>query len=441
MTNYKKILLIGILIFSTIIFLGACQGSNANTGSSEDSGEASGDITVWAWDLEADYLQSIVAKFNEEYPDINVEINKQGPDDVFQRLVTGLASGQTNQLPDLVQIQDTDIPSFLNKFPEAFTNLSDMGFTEYEGNFVDVKSKMVKDNEERYIAFPRDVGPVGVFYRKDIFEEAGIDAASIKTWDDYIEAGNTIKEQTGTAMLGLTLNEHIPLARFMIHQQGAFYFDEEGGLNLGSEETLKALEKLKEITDSGIVENVTNSEGLTAAVKNGNVATVPNSVWYNGTLMSQAPELSGEWGVFPLPTFDGSSVSAANSGGSSFAIPEGSDNKRAAYLFGEFIATNVDNQITALEDFGLFPSLVEAYETSQFSEGQEYFGGDNIYDQFAKIAVETPEVTYTGDYPEVNNAFNEEIASMILNDEDPKEVIDRLIGRVEASTGTQDVNK
>src|SRR5699024_2778117 len=146
--------------------------------------------------------------------------------------------------------------------------------------------------------------------------------------------------------------------RFMIHQQESFYFDDDGNLNVGSEETLRAVKEIKELVDSDITENVTNSDGLAAAMKNGEVATIPNSVWYNGTMYDQAPELSGNWGTFPLPKFEEKGGHAANSGGSSFAIPKGSDNKSAAYLFGEFLSTNVKNQITALEDHGLFPTKI-----------------------------------------------------------------------------------
>lgn len=227
MDKLKKIGIIGIIMILSVITLSACQNSDdaqevKNT-VSDNPDEVTGDITVMAWALEADYLESIVQKFNEKYPNINVEINKQGPDQVFQRLTTGLASGQEDQLPDLVQIQDTDLPSFLAKFPDAFTDLSAMGYSEYEGSFATTKEESVKDEEGNFIAMPRDMGPVGVFYRKDIFEEAGVDPESIDTWNDYMEAGEKIQEETGVSMLGLALNGHIPLVRFMIHQQDSFY--------------------------------------------------------------------------------------------------------------------------------------------------------------------------------------------------------------------------
>ncbi len=39
-----------------------------------------------------------------------------------------------------------------------------------------------------------DSGPMGFFYNEDVFRQAGVDATKIKTWDDYYEAAEKLKE-------------------------------------------------------------------------------------------------------------------------------------------------------------------------------------------------------------------------------------------------------
>src|SRR5699024_3049816 len=163
--------------------------------------------------------------------------------------------------------------------------------------------------------------------------------------------GKKIKEETDTAMLGLALNDDIPLTRFMIHQQESFYFDSEGNLNIGSDEVLNALNMMKEFFDNDITENVTNADVLTAAMKNGEVTTIPNTILYIGIIYDQVLELSRDWRTFPFAEVEESGVRAANSGSSSFAIPQDSNNKEAVYVFGEFLSTDVDNQVVALEEY------------------------------------------------------------------------------------------
>src|SRR5690625_8034153 len=97
--------------------------------------------------------------------------------------------------------------------------------------------------------------------------------------------------------------------------------------------------EMKELVDIGITENVTNSDGLAAAMKNGKIATIPNSVWYNGTMYDQAPELSGDWGTFPHPKFKEAGGHAAISGASVFSFFEWLGNKLASFLYSYILNT------------------------------------------------------------------------------------------------------
>ena len=42
-------------------------------------------------------------------------------------------------------------------------------------------------------ALPIDAGPEMFFYNKAVFDKAGVDGESIKTWDDYYEAAKKIR--------------------------------------------------------------------------------------------------------------------------------------------------------------------------------------------------------------------------------------------------------
>ena len=44
---------------------------------------------------------------------------------------------------------------------------------------------------------PWDSGPVVLYYRRDMFEKAGVDPASIETWDDFVEAGKKVVAANG----------------------------------------------------------------------------------------------------------------------------------------------------------------------------------------------------------------------------------------------------
>ncbi|WP_228552445.1 ABC transporter substrate-binding protein [Gracilibacillus salitolerans] len=412
--------------FILFVLLAACGGNSSSDGDvekltiPENPEDVEGDITVWAWALEANYLEKdVLPAFQEVYPNVDVTVEHIGVDQVYQKVSAGLSSGGSG-LPDVVQVENNRIKSFTSEFPDAFTNLSAMGYDEHEDKFADAKIEGLKDDAGNVVAAPRDLGPVGVIYRVDIFEEARIDPSQIETWDDYIEAGKKVVEQTGNYFLG---TDGDGLLRIMMQQQGSYYFDEEGNLDISSEAGENAARILQEMKDNDLITFTNNWDGQVAAMKNGEVATNPGAVWWSGTMLEQMPELSGNWDMFELPAFEEGGTRASNDGGSALAIPSESDNKIAAYVFTEFATTDVDAQISALTNRGLFPALTAAYEEPIFSEDQEYFNNEPFFQKFADTVENIPPVNHDGAELEVRSVMGSEIEAFLLEDKPAMEML------------------
>ncbi|MFP3473086.1 extracellular solute-binding protein, partial [Micrococcus sp. SIMBA_144] len=75
-----------------------------------------------------------------------------------------------------------------------------------------------------------------------LFEKAGVKAEVINTWDDFLEAGKKIKEATGSYAMPLDMFKDDPTFRMMLNQQGVFYYDEEGNIDLTNPKAVKAME-------------------------------------------------------------------------------------------------------------------------------------------------------------------------------------------------------
>ncbi|MEK4565000.1 ABC transporter substrate-binding protein [Alkalihalobacillus sp. FSL R5-0424] len=399
--------------------------------------EAAGEITVWAWNLEADYLIDLVPEFEDLYPDIKVNILKLSGDQVYQRLTTGLAAGVESQLPDLVQVENQRIDLYMDNFQESFVNLSDMGFDEHRDKFVEGKISPLINDEGGVMAFPRDTGPMAVFYRADLFEDAGIDANDIVTWDDYIEAGEQMLERTGTLMTGIQLTGDTQFYRAMLQQQDLFYFDLDGRITANTYAALNAMEKLKEMDEAGLFLYASNGEEVNAAIKNDAVATVISGSWQKGIIEDQMPEQEGLWRVMKLPAFEEGGLTAANDGGSNLAITSVSSNKEAAYLFGEFASVNVDNQVHGALSYGAYPALIEAIDRPEFKEGDAFFGDQEVFTLFGEEAVDLPVVNFTDDYLRAQNTFNDAIGRVILQDVPIDEALETAANRLEAATGRE----
>jgi len=284
---------------------------------------------------------------------------------------------------------------------------------------------------DKVVGFPWDAGPVALFYRTDYFEQAGVNPEDIKTWDDFIEAGKkvtaTCKTPSGEPV------KMLPIApngsnfwKLLLTEKGAGYFDAEGNTAVNSPEALECMEMAKKIYDADIALNYTDWAEYEGVVVNQSVATIPEAVWMIGTIKDKGPDQSGKWGVMSLPVFPGDEPSGSTNGGSDIVIPAASANVDIAKEFVQFAMTDVDLQADGFVNYGLFPSYIPAYDAEVFTEPDEFFGGQKIYETFIELGKKVPAVNYTENYNEAMKAAGSACAKVYLEGQDPKTVLEDL---------------
>ncbi|WP_416147558.1 ABC transporter substrate-binding protein [Salipaludibacillus sp. HK11] len=401
---------VGAALSLTALLLIACgdnnggnNDENANENATENAGENSDNaseettvLTAWAWNINIPVLEEAADLFAEENPGFELDIRETGTPDVYQQITTGLqANGEG--LPDIMLVEDDRLQGYLNSFPDDFLNLSEYGFLEEHGDkFPEFKTELLSINDEIH-GVPFDAGPTGVFYRTDLFEEAGIDAESIATWDDFVDAGHQLRDELDVAITGVDVNNDDGLFRIMLNQQGKFYFDDNNNIDIDSPEAVQAMEIVQQLDAEGLNENLVGWDAWLGGLANGTVATAPTGAWLTGSLMAQAPDLEGQWGVMPLPAFEEGGNQSANLGGSNYVISSRTENPDLAYEFIEFFSTSEEVQLMAMEG-GLFPSLNTIYDEDVFTAPDAYFGDQAIWEMFAGMMEDIPYANYTGNY-------------------------------------------
>ena len=386
----KKIKLLGFVLI-LILVLSACSSS-----SSSDSKDDKKEITAWAWNINVPVLENAAKEFEKENPDFKLNVVELGREDVYSKLTTGLQAGGKG-LPDIVLVEDDRVQGYFESFPEAFMNVSDEGFGDHKDKFATYKIDLLTQEDGNIYGFPFDAGPTGVFYRTDYFDEAGVNPDDIKTWDDFIEAGKTIKDKVGVDMIGLDLNGDDGLYRMIMNQQGSLYFDDKGKIDFQSDASKNAMDVLKKINDAKLIKNTVGWDAWISAMANGDVATAPSGAWLSGSLTQQAADSSGKWGVFQLPSVEEGGNRAANLGGSNYVILDSSENKDEAYKFMEYFSTSDKAQLDAMAG-GLFPSLNTIYDNEVFTAEDKYFSNQPIWQLFTDEMNDIPSVNYTSNY-------------------------------------------
>ncbi|WP_138754174.1 ABC transporter substrate-binding protein [Paenibacillus sinopodophylli] len=388
--------MLSLLLISSVV-LAACGGKNENEGTNSGGNtDAKVQLTAWAWNVNVGALNSAMELYKKDHPNVELKVEDIGRLDVYDKLSTGLAAGGAG-LPDIVLVEDDRIQGYLEAFPKGFLNLSEKGFDSKADSFPAFKNELAS-KDGKFFAFPFDAGPTGMFYRTDIFEQAGVSVDTIETWDDFIAAGKTIKEKTGAQAVPIDKFKDDALFRMMLNQLGVYYFDKDGNIDFNNPKAVQAMDTIKALGDADLVKDVNGWDGTVSATIDGSVATVPFGAWYYGTIIDQAKDTSGKWGVFPLPAFEKGGNRAANLGGSSWMIPSATKHADAAYAFAEYFATTNEVQEIAMDKHGLFPSLQTTYDSELFQGDVAFFGGQKIWKLFSEEMKDIPTPYYTKDY-------------------------------------------
>lgn len=399
--------------------------------------QPSGEITVWSWNIAAEALDMLVPDFNKKYPDVKVTVVNMGHSDVRDKALAGCAAGGAD-LPDVVTIENSEAEVYWARFPDCFVNLKDFGVEKYKDAFAPFKWAELSAGDAIY-SLPWDSGPAVVFYRRDIYEQAGVDPASIKTWDDFIEAGKKILAATdGKVKMGtINLSDDDAWFRPLANQQGCSYFDAAGEtITVNQPGCVNALEILKKLNDAGLLA-LGDWGAQIQYVKTGAVAGSLYGGWYEGTIRSNAPELEGKWGVYEMPAATEGGVRAANWGGSSLAITSASQNKEAAWAYIEYALATNEGQISMLKNRGLVPSLLASLEDPYVKEPQPYWGGQPIWADILATMNKIPPYRGTQFYQETRSTIMIKTVTDYLNGQfaSAKEALDAAANQIAAATG------
>ncbi|MFC4803136.1 ABC transporter substrate-binding protein [Neobacillus sp. GCM10023253] len=411
---------IKLKLFSSVaalsLLLAACgsgSGSSGENGASKD-----GAITIWANNINVPVLEKAAEIYQKDHPDFKVNVIETGGKDIIQKTTTGLQAGGKG-LPDGLLQSDDDLNGKLEAFPNAFEDLSKLGYDNYKKDFPEFKINAVSKDGKIY-GMPFDAGPAGVFYRTDLYKKAGVNPEEIKTWDDFIAAGEKVKKATGKAMLAFDQADS-NVYTILLNQQAEGYFDKDNKLTVGSDASIKAMKVMKALNDKGLLLGVTGWDSWVTSIANSDTASVVAGGWLTGTIEQQAPDTKGKWGVMPLPAFEEGGSRSSLQGGSSFVIPSTGKNVKETYEFLKWFTTSFEAQEIAMKG-GLFPSYNPVFESKLFDEEVEFFGNQKIWRFFADEMDKIPSITYTKNDPIVRDEIVKALGE-VINGANPEDII------------------
>lgn len=182
----------------------ACGDSQGNQGPAPSGSEVSGEITMVYANIVGlrieDAWADLFESFQEEYPNVKVNINGIPADDwstFFDTMSTRIAGGQS---PDVIQVATEGQRLFADQgLAMPIDEYLERDRDELEGYFNDVHPNLLEWNrqysspDDSIYYLPGEFNTMCMWCNMQMFEEAGVSEPTDNwTWDDYRTAAETI---------------------------------------------------------------------------------------------------------------------------------------------------------------------------------------------------------------------------------------------------------
>jgi len=429
----------------------AAAASEPATGDAATSGDASctnkivnasaPQVTVWAW---YPAFEPVVDLFNNTHSDVQVCWTNAGQgNDEYTKFSTTIEAG--SGAPDVVMLESEVIPSFAIR--ESLVDLSQFGAADVKANYTEGSWKDVTSGDAVY-AIPVDGGPMGLLYRKDIFDKYGISVPT--TWDEFAQAAQKLKDGGGPSILADFPTNGRAYTQALFAQKGSapFTYDltnpTDVGVKLNDQATKDVLSYWYDLANKGLV---ATDEAFTTdyntKLVDGSYAAYVAAAWGPGYLKGLADQdSSAVWRAAPLPQWDPANPVQVNWGGSAFAVTtQAKDQALSAKVAKEIFGTEEAWKI-GIEQGALFPQWKPILDSDYFTNLEyPFFGGQQINkDVFLAAAAGYQGFTFSPFQNFAYDKLTEQLNAALQKEKSTDQAADDLQAQVSGYAGEQGFN-
>jgi arabinosaccharide transport system substrate-binding protein len=307
-------------------------------------------------------------------------------------------------LPDLVEIEIGSVGKFLRP-PGDVVGLRPLNEELQRSGWWDriVRARLLLWSRDGVVyGAPHDVHPVAIVYRRDLFEQVGLDPASVQTWDEFrglLHAFRTRWREHGENRFGLGLPANTPdHLSLMLLQRGINLLDEQSNPQFDHPllaPTVAYYASLLAGPDP-VASRFSPGPGRFAMdLARGDIAAVFAPDWRVAELKQYAPSLAGKLALMPLPRWDVNGPRTSSWGGTCMMIPSAAPRAASAFELLETLYYSPEALRARMLHSGVIPPVMTAWADPRFDQPDPWFAGQKVLRLYCELAREVPEVVVT----------------------------------------------
>lgn len=369
----------------------------------------------------ADATRELIAKFEEENPNITVETVGVPSNEIVTRLQADMAAGQQ---PDVAQLV----------FRDLYYIASDLGANALEEmagpqDYAALIEGMIprgvdlgKIDDKTYGLAYTFSTPV-LFYNADLFRAAGLDPETPpKTWAEIKTAAEAIVENTDAegffpgaygAADGTFVYQAILMSNGGTVRDG-------NTLSFANPEGVEAVQMLRDMVESGAHAQI-DTAGATEAMSAGQLGMFLYTSAVQNTL-STASEGNWELRVAGMPSFGDKPTAPTNSGSALYSFSKDPIKQRASYELMKFLTSKYGYTIITSK-IGYLPLRLDIVDDPEFL-GPWTEEHPLIRPNLEQLSRLTPNVAFPGpNYRQAESMMKDAVTEAVLGTGDVAEVL------------------
>jgi multiple sugar transport system substrate-binding protein len=397
-----------------LVFLFVLTGVLTACGSGGGTSSASGPVELTFWSFNQQITEQ-ADLFNASHPNIHVTALKQpsGPNQYYPKVLTQVKAGTA---PDVALIEYQYIPTMVSN--GALVDISKYGANDAKSQFVDSAWAQVTQGSAVY-GYPQDTGPMGLFYNKKVFQQAGISSPPA-TWAEFAQDAAKIHKLGSKYYITAFPPQSTGWYQALMWQAGAQWFSIDTSANAWKVSINSAISKQvasfwQDLLDKGLVSTVADfSNDWNAALNTGTIATWPSAVWGQGVVKSNAADTKGQWAVAPMPQWTAGGNVSAMWGGSAISVLSSTKHPKEANEFAQWYLTNSGSLSIGVKEIGWFPSNKTAQASSDVNAPDPFFNNQVVDTTFEQVTIPTT-WTWPPNLTTVNQLQGDDMNTAVTN--------------------------
>jgi multiple sugar transport system substrate-binding protein len=420
--------------------LGACSSQAPSSGPEVKSGSGGNSggkaepvsITLSVADYDANMrkdTEALVDQWNKQNADIQVKLVVTNWNEYHDRLTTWVTG---NQAPDIANVSGMDFNFFDDMGKLAA--LDDVLPKEFLANFVAAPLDSMKVKGQLY-GLPYFLDPRALYYRKDLFEQAGLKPP--ETWDDVAAAAKQLTKpgevygfavggkfpevMTGLDYRLFTAGPDAPKS----HRAG------DGKFNVNNPAAVKGLAWLADLVKGGYTNPSPTASEMQADLQpvfiSGKLAMIETGSWFWSMIDQEAPKL--QYGIARMPVAERGMKSTTLTEPDGIVVFNTTKHKPAVGKFLQFMFSKENRKLFA-EQRGVVPERIDVGNDPAYANNwQKKFFVEVLGEAVNRYADMGPKA------PEVDQVLTKYMQQVFLGQTDPKTALDKANAEINQLEG------